>query len=398
MLPRGRSPRHLKGSPGEADDQGMSARPRLALAALGLAAVTLAPAVMPGPAPAAAANPSAGLSSTEEQARALRGELADLKARAAASVAAYEQAEDELAVAVTRSVSLSRDLDRARATAIGMDAVARDRISALYRSGGRVGLLATLAQATSPQDLVSRYANIDAVLSADTRVREDVGAAAEVVAQAETEADAVAADATRLSATLALETERLEDLLTAQSDAVADADAEVRRLVEVQRAQARAEAARALAEAAARSAVPTAFAGVVGADGAACPVAPDHSFTDTWGAPRSGGRRHQGTDVFAPEGSPAYAVVDGVIDKEGNGGLGGVTLWLRADSGDRFYYAHNSENLARVGQRVRAGEVIARVGRTGNAETTPPHVHFELHPGGGAAVNPYPWLAAICAG
>jgi murein DD-endopeptidase MepM/ murein hydrolase activator NlpD len=131
---------------------------------------------------------------------------------------------------------------------------------------------------------------------------------------------------------------------------------------------------------------------------AVCPVGPVHSFTDTWHAARSGGRQHQGTDVFAPHGSPAYAVVDGVVDKWSGGGLGGIALWLRGDDGTRYYYAHNSANVAPVGARVRAGELIAYVGKTGNAETTPPHVHFEAHPGGGPAHNPYPWLAAICAG
>ena len=127
-----------------------------------------------------------------------------------------------------------------------------------------------------------------------------------------------------------------------------------------------------------------------------CPAGEGVNFIDTWNAPRSGGRQHQGTDVFAPLGSPAYAVVDGVIDKWGNGGLGGITLWLRAANGDRFYYAHNLVNIAAVGTRVRAGDVVALVGQTGNAVGTPPHIHFEAHAGGGAPSNPFPFLAAIC--
>ena len=132
--------------------------------------------------------------------------------------------------------------------------------------------------------------------------------------------------------------------------------------------------------------------------GMSCPVSAAGHFTDTWGAPRSGGRSHQGADVFAPEGSPAYAVADGVIDKvtDTERGLGGITLWLRSDAGDRYYYAHNSVNLVEPGQRVTSGEMIATVGRTGNARTTPPHVHFELHPGGGRAVNPTPLLRQLC--
>ena len=134
----------------------------------------------------------------------------------------------------------------------------------------------------------------------------------------------------------------------------------------------------------------------VGPSGA-CPVGAVHSFTDTWHAPRSGGRQHQGTDVFAPYGSPAFAVVDGVIERWSNGGLGGIALWLRGDDGSRYYYAHNVSNVAKPGERVKAGQLIAYVGTTGNAATTPPHIHFESHPpGGGGARNPYPWLRALC--
>jgi murein DD-endopeptidase MepM/ murein hydrolase activator NlpD len=130
----------------------------------------------------------------------------------------------------------------------------------------------------------------------------------------------------------------------------------------------------------------------------ACPVGPVHSFTDTWHAPRSGGRHHQGTDVFAPWGSAAYAVVDGVIERWSDGGLGGLAVWLRGDDGTRYYYAHNAQNVAQPGARVRAGQLIAYVGKTGNAETTPAHIHFEARPpyAGGASLNPYPWLAALC--
>ena len=129
--------------------------------------------------------------------------------------------------------------------------------------------------------------------------------------------------------------------------------------------------------------------------GHTCPVGPAHSFTDTWGAARSGGRRHQGTDIFAPHGSPVYAVVGGTVRSSYNR-LGGIVIYLNGDDGNEYYYAHNSENVARTGQRVAVGELIARVGKTGNAQGTPPHVHFELHPGGGSPVNPYPFLRSVC--
>ena len=125
-----------------------------------------------------------------------------------------------------------------------------------------------------------------------------------------------------------------------------------------------------------------------------CPV-PAASFTDTFGAPRGGGRRHQGTDLMAPAGAPVYAVASGVV-KTSSGGAGGISLYLRAVDGNTYYYAHNSSNVARSGQQVDAGELIARVGSSGNASASAPHVHFELQPGGARSINPYPFLRRIC--
>jgi len=121
-------------------------------------------------------------------------------------------------------------------------------------------------------------------------------------------------------------------------------------------------------------------------------------FRDTWGAPRSGGRRHRGTDVFAAYRAPVYAFTSGVIQRHSRSALGGIGLYLRGDDGNVYYYAHldSIDAGARVGARVTAGELVGRNGFTGNASRSAPHVHFELHPGGGAAVNPYPWLAAAC--
>lgn len=122
-----------------------------------------------------------------------------------------------------------------------------------------------------------------------------------------------------------------------------------------------------------------------------------NSFVDTWGAPRSGGRAHQGTDVMAPYNVPVYAFTNGVITRLNSGRLGGIQLYLRGDDGNEYFYAHLSgyAESSYVGKRVEAGERIAYNGDTGNARGTP-HVHFELHPGGGRAINPYPYLRAAC--
>ncbi len=122
-----------------------------------------------------------------------------------------------------------------------------------------------------------------------------------------------------------------------------------------------------------------------------------NSFVDSWGAPRSGGRRHKGVDVMAPYNVPVYAFTNGRITRMNRGGLGGIQLYLWGDDGNEYFYAHLSgyADTAYVGKRVEAGELIAYNGDTGNARGTP-HVHFELHPGGGGAINPYPYMRAAC--
>ncbi len=369
-------------------------RPRRAALA-GLLALAAAVGTALGPASA-----QDGLASAEARATALRAELAVLRDQAAQTVAAYEQAEHALAEAVTRAMGLSVELDAARRDAVAATAERNARIAALYKSGGRTGLLMGFTQATSARDLATRYADMTSIVDADTEARDASTEATLALAAAEEAAGELAAERTRLAGRLAEETDRLDASFAAQQQALASADAEVRRLVEEQREAARRAAAAALAAASASAAggVPGPGGPAFSRPGGTCPVGPVHNFTNDWHAPRSGGRQHQGTDVFAPKGSNAFAVVDGVVDKVGAGGLGGLSLWLRGDDGTRYYYAHNDRNLVTVGQRVTAGQPVATVGNTGNAETTPAHVHFEVHPGGGAAVNPYPWLSAICAG
>ena len=130
------------------------------------------------------------------------------------------------------------------------------------------------------------------------------------------------------------------------------------------------------------------------------PVQGEVEFIDSWGYPRMMGTSqahwHQGTDIFAPMGTPLVAVESGEVFKVGQAGLGGNRLWIRGDSGTEYYYAHVSAFATGLhdGQRVNAGDVVAYVGDTGNAKGTPPHLHFQLHPGGGDPVNPYPILKA----
>lgn len=121
------------------------------------------------------------------------------------------------------------------------------------------------------------------------------------------------------------------------------------------------------------------------------------SFIDSWGDRRSGGRTHKGTDLFAAWNEPVYAVAAGRVSIR-NSGLGGLAIWLTASNGVAYYYAHlNSFNVSN-GQTVSQGQTIGFNGDSGNARGGSPHVHFEIHVGGGgsAASNPYPTLVGVC--
>ncbi len=127
-----------------------------------------------------------------------------------------------------------------------------------------------------------------------------------------------------------------------------------------------------------------------------CPVAGSSVFVDSWGAPRSGGRLHVGTDLMGVRGTPLVAVAGGVI-KLGNNPIGGNTVWLYADHGVSYFYAH-LDGFAGVssGQWVSRGTVLGYMGDTGNPAPGAYHLHFELHPSGRGAVNPYPTLVRHC--
>jgi len=143
----------------------------------------------------------------------------------------------------------------------------------------------------------------------------------------------------------------------------------------------------------------------VGPAGLAIPVAGIKSgqLTDTYTASRAGGRRHDAIDIMAPEGAPVIAAADGTIEKLFNSVRGGTTVYERSNDGRwTYYYAHLSAYAPGLaeGQKVRRGQVIARVGHTGDASAAGPHLHFAINQMGpgdrwwnGTPINPYPLLA-----
>ena len=119
-----------------------------------------------------------------------------------------------------------------------------------------------------------------------------------------------------------------------------------------------------------------------------------HELYNSWGDPRDGGRRkHKGIDIFAAKGTPVVAVADGIISYIGDQPKGGQCLWLTTEAGTSFYYAHLDRWAPGLyeGMEVRSGELLGYVGNTGNAKTTPPHLHFAVNDND-EMVNPYPIL------
>ncbi|WP_045688011.1 M23 family metallopeptidase [Hymenobacter sp. AT01-02] len=113
-----------------------------------------------------------------------------------------------------------------------------------------------------------------------------------------------------------------------------------------------------------------------------------------WGVARDGGaRRHEGIDIFAKRGTPAVAVTNGYITRVNETKLGGRVVWLAdAEHGQHIYYAHLDKQLVQPGQQVRTGDTLGLVGNTGNARTTPPHLHFGVYRSGQGAVDPFPFV------
>jgi murein DD-endopeptidase MepM/ murein hydrolase activator NlpD len=122
-----------------------------------------------------------------------------------------------------------------------------------------------------------------------------------------------------------------------------------------------------------------------------CPVAGPNSFVDSFGWPRAG-HTHQGIDLISPAGTPVVAAHAGSVSHSSSSS-GGIQAYVQGSAGYSFY-AHLSGYSSASGS-VGAGTVIGYVGSTGNAGSTN-HLHFEWHPGGGSAVNPYSMLVAVC--
>jgi murein DD-endopeptidase MepM/ murein hydrolase activator NlpD len=303
------------------------------------------------------------------------------RARARANAAAAA-----LAAAQTRLASVQRDLavieakrQEAEQRAAALRAVVRSSaISQFMRS--TVGLQSL---ALDPGD-ASALARARALRSLVVARATDSMDAYRVAAD-ELRADEVRAGALRSAASSAL---------SAYRKRAADAAAELRRLVAIDKERVAAAAA---ARRAAARAVPVSKPGaptVIGNGSWICPVQGPHAFSDDYGDARAGGRRHAGNDILAPRGTPVVAPVAGTARQHDNR-LGGHAFYLYGADGTTYYGAHLDSYTGNYGS-VGAGTVLGYVGNTGDAAGGPTHLHFEIHPGGGRDIDPYPTLRRYC--
>lgn len=285
---------------------------------------------------------------------------------------AYERAWAELETVRSEIEDLEHRAEELRAEAVDIERRLGDRARAMFMHGATVQLQ-TLFSAEETGTAIERAGMVSTLQRRETASLE--------------EAEAVRTSLGQTEQLLAERSERLEALEVALDESASRLQDELGSAREAaQELRTREERRRTIERGAQQGTYACIFS------------AGAHRFRDSWGEPRSGGRSHKGTDVFARMDEPVYAFTDGVIRSRSNSGLGGIGLYLRGDDGNVYYYAHLNGVAERgaVGTRVEAGEHIAFNGATGNASAGAPHVHFELHPGGGAAINPYLWLAAAC--
>ena len=331
----------------------------------------------------------AGRASGQESLSEYENQMQQLQADLDASADRVEQlrAEEFRLRARISDVGKNRDELNEENYQLTKDVVARAQ--ELYMSGGAGAVEALLAA-----DDFGDFADRAEMLSRVAEEESDVFVALERNnSELEQLEKQLAVDSKALAGTLdELEDENaeLQNKLASVTDQYKDLKAEIAR----EKAAAAAAAAQPTSGGGGGAAVPTASVPTVSTNGKACPVAGPVSFIDSWGYPRSGGRSHQGVDMMADYGTPVVAITSGTITYSGYGGSAGNWQILSGSDGNAYWYMHNQQNIVNGGS-VRAGQQIATVGDTGNA-TGIPHLHFEYHPGGGSAVNPYPLVASLC--
>lgn len=362
--------------------------------------------------------PAGASAQTQSDVDRAEADLERAKARETAAFQRWEEASVALETAVAEFTEINRKrenltytIEKLRAQidvyqndAVAADQRAKDIVVDAYTGGGSAGVESAFTLGTI-QDIILSQALLDQASIRGLSEIDQLAAVNREVDRLRINLSDQEADALLLEEEAELKLVEVQGLYAEADAAYAAASDDVKQAIDAVREEQRefdiaeakrkaeqAAAAHTAANGAAAGLPPDAIAGFV------CPVQGGSTFINSWGFPRSGGTRsHKGTDMYSSSGygHPLVAVQDGYI-KMKTVNLGGIVVYLYDDAGYRYYYAHLQGYPAGQvdGQRVTAGQVIGYMGSSGNAGS--PHLHFQLHPGGGAAVNPYPTVRAAC--
>ncbi len=306
--------------------------------------------------------------------KATRAKLASLQSELDRLAGRYADALTHLALTEAKADAARANIQRLRDRMVGIQARLATRARDAYESGG-ADTLELLLTSDSFSQFSDRVEFLGRVTQGDTDLLLQARVTGENLRRAQQDLEKLSREQAATAASLRSQKSAIASALSRTQAALASLQEKL------------------AAEHAAAAAGPPIRPGAVLQ---ACPVGQPRTFVDTFGAPRPGGRTHQGIDLMAPFGTPIYAAQPGRFVEDSNS-LGGISALVFAANGDYTYHAHLS-SYAGVGSgtTVGAGTMIGHVGNTGDAAGGPYHLHFEFHPGGGGAVDPYNLLRAAC--
>ncbi|MEW6552968.1 MAG: peptidoglycan DD-metalloendopeptidase family protein [Actinomycetota bacterium] len=297
-----------------------------------------------------------------QQIEAMKAESQQLAQEYNTALSEYESIRSEVEINREQLEKAQNDYKRART-------ILHERLRSIYKSG-EVSSLEVLLESTSLDDFLTRYDFFSYIGNRDFEIFDEFKRLREEISERQRSLEEQEARSRQILGSVNAKRQAMETSLQEQQAYLDSVNKEILQLL------------------ATTGGGGTPVQTIIGYF--VFPVRGPHSFSNDWHAPRTG-HLHQGCDVFAAMGTPMVACVSGTVN-QGEGKNAGLYVRLAGDDGNVYYYMH-CQRFGATGH-VTAGTVIAYVGDTGNALGGPPHLHFEVHPGGGAAINPYPILLA----
>ena len=317
---------------------------------------------------------------TESELDAAKDRLDSARAALTQVTQQWQETEAELARARDAVDDAASRIDQLEDQLATIRKSLNDRVAAAFMAGGAPSIGALLT-ADSIEEAADRLQYTQSVVQSDADLATEVGVTVEELRRQQTRLRRAARVQARAAADLEAQRDRIDERVGQLNDVVQELQAKLAA------AQQRALGIQQSGSSAGSGSTPTVSITGTGAI-QTCPVAGPTSFVDSFGDPRPGGRSHEGIDLIAAYGTPVVAVAPGSARPAGS--IGGLGVVVQHGSGDWTFYAHLS-SYGSLGA-VSAGTVIGYVGPENGVN----HLHFEYHPNGGAAVDPYAALLAVC--